>query len=190
MTDISGLTASTTQYQVQGSHHRNGKDPLTVAAKALGMTTDDLKTQLKDGKSLDDVAKAKGVSHDDLVKALKDNMPSDMASKTDASQMIEKMVSRQGMPPGGGHGGPPPGPPPGGHRSHSSSSTGALSGTLTTDQQDLLDQLGSVLGTDTDTLVSALQSGTSLTDLLSSAGSAGKSLAASAKSGVLYDATL
>jgi len=63
--------------QVQQSHHRHGhgaglKQGMDAAAKALGMSTDDLKSQLKSGKSLEDIAKQNGVSTDKLKSAISD----------------------------------------------------------------------------------------------------------------------
>lgn len=43
---------------------------LEVAAKTLGLTTEELRTQLQDGKSLADVAKAQGVDKQKLIDAL------------------------------------------------------------------------------------------------------------------------
>lgn len=66
------------------------------------LSADDLKSQLKDGKSLEDVATAQGVSHDDLITAIKAGMPSDAVSGTggvDATEMAEKIASTKGMPP-------------------------------------------------------------------------------------------
>jgi hypothetical protein len=47
-----------------------GKDALDAAAQKLGMTTQELMTALRNGKSLTDVAKAKNVSVDDLKTAM------------------------------------------------------------------------------------------------------------------------
>jgi hypothetical protein len=110
MTAISAIdtTAGTSAtYQTRG--HRGGKDPMAAVATKLGLSTDDLKAQLKSGKSLDDVATAQGVSHDDLISAIKAGMPADKASGTDADAMAEKIATTKGMPK------PPPGGGPRGH---------------------------------------------------------------------------
>ncbi|MGN6695608.1 MAG: hypothetical protein ACTHN0_15625 [Aquihabitans sp.] len=49
---------------------RGGGLDLEVAAKTLGLTTEELRTQLQDGKSLADVAKAQGVDKQKLIDAL------------------------------------------------------------------------------------------------------------------------
>src|SRR6478752_1748379 len=43
---------------------------LEVAAKTLGLSTEELRTQLQDGKSLADIAKAQGVDKQKLIDAL------------------------------------------------------------------------------------------------------------------------
>jgi hypothetical protein len=53
---------------------------MATVAEKLGLSSDDLKAQLKDGKSLDDIATAQGISHEDLITAIKAGMPSDGAS--------------------------------------------------------------------------------------------------------------
>jgi lambda repressor-like predicted transcriptional regulator len=54
------------------------KVALDAAAKALGMTTDELQAELKAGKTLGQIADAKGVSRDTLVEALKDSLKIDL----------------------------------------------------------------------------------------------------------------
>ena len=112
---------------------------LTVAAKAIGISTTDLETQLKSGKTLADVAKANNVDPNTVVVALVGDLntkiDADVASgkltaeqgtarKAEATQRITDMVNngprhggRGGM--GGRHGGmggpgmgAPDGPPP------------------------------------------------------------------------------
>jgi hypothetical protein len=56
---------------------KDGRDPMTSVAKALGMSTGDVKAQLRSGKSLDDLAKSAGLSHDNLIAAIKAALPSD-----------------------------------------------------------------------------------------------------------------
>ena len=53
----------------EGRGFRGGVD-LEVAAKTLGLTTEELRTQLQDGKSLADIAKAQGVDKQELIDAL------------------------------------------------------------------------------------------------------------------------
>ena len=88
-------------------HHEKMVEP---AAKALGISTDDLRTQLKAGKSLSDVAAAQGVSNDDLVAAiaaeLKANAPQGAAPLGEAqlTRMATNIVDHkrgEGRGPGG-----------------------------------------------------------------------------------------
>jgi len=103
-----------------------------VIAKALGITTDELKADLKNGQSIADIAKAKGVDTSTVVQAIVDaanakldqavtdgKLTKDQADKIKANetQMITAMVNGKlpfggkgmfsGKGPGGGHGGPP-----------------------------------------------------------------------------------
>ncbi|MDQ1656002.1 MAG: hypothetical protein QOD41_1085 [Cryptosporangiaceae bacterium] len=167
MTSISGISAS-------GSHRPHapsGQDPMANVAKALNLSSDDLKSQLKSGKSMTDIADAQGVSHDDLIAAIKSGMPSNGSSGTDSSEFAEKLASTKGLPFGGpdgagrasghhGHGprgaggpGGPGGPPSG----------GSVSG-LT--DEDKSSKLSDLLGTD----VSTVSSAQDLVDLLKSKG--------------------
>jgi biotin operon repressor len=110
MTSISAIS-STTSTTATTAVKRKHQDPLEKLAATLGLSKDDLKTQLKSGKSLDDVATAQGVSHDDLIAAIKAGMPSKGTSSTsgaDSAEMAEKIASTKGLPtpPPGGPGGP------------------------------------------------------------------------------------
>jgi hypothetical protein len=60
----------------------------------------------------------------------------------------------------GGPGGPPPGPPP----------SGAMTGNLTDTQESTLDTLSDLLDLSSDEITESLQSGQSLTDLLTEHG--------------------
>jgi hypothetical protein len=122
VTSISGVSAISSSYSVQlqstsrSQRPRDGQDPLASVAKALSLSTDDLKSQLKDGKTLSDVAEAQGVSHDDLVAAIKAGKPGNAPANPDGvsdDEMAEKIASGQGPqgpPPGGGGPGGPGGP--------------------------------------------------------------------------------
>lgn len=113
---------------------------LTVAAKAIGISTTDLESQLQSGKTLADVAKANNVDPNTVIVALVGDLntkiDADVASgkltaeqgaarKAEATQRVTDMVNngpRHGGRggPGGRHGGPgmgggmgaPDGPPP------------------------------------------------------------------------------
>ena len=102
-----------------------GAHLMESAATALGISADDLMTQLRDGKSLADVAEAQGISVDKLktdllsqVKTELDTLVSDgkitqsqadeMYSRTESN--IDNIVNAMGPLRGGCPGGPGPGP--------------------------------------------------------------------------------
>lgn len=130
--------------QAQLAPRRHHEKIIEPAAKALGISTDDLRTQLKAGKSLSDVAAAQGVSKDDLVSAiaaeLKANAPQGAAPLGDAqlTQMATSIVDHK-RGEGRGPGGPP-----------SVDQAGA------TRAQANLASLATSLGTDPDTLTEKL----------------------------------
>lgn len=131
---------------------------MEAAAKTLGISGDDLRTALKSGATLADLAAQKGVSKDDLVAAiakdLKANAPANAPAGIDFTSMATQIVDRS---PGSG---PPPGPPPQAGDSGNSK----------------LSELSSLLGMKETDLLSALESGTSLSDLLASSGVSARSL--------------
>lgn len=85
---------------------------IRAAAKYLGLTPAQLRTQLDSGKSLAQVAKDRNKSVDGLKAAIKDALRGKLDTR------VDKLVNRTGPPEGregpGFRGGPPPGgPPPG-----------------------------------------------------------------------------
>ncbi|MEW9697897.1 hypothetical protein [Paenibacillus sp. SI8] len=69
-----------------GKWHKIGLRPDSEKlAKTLGMSEDELRAQLKAGKSLTEIAKSKGISKDKLVASIKDQL----------TPSIEKMVDRK-----------------------------------------------------------------------------------------------
>lgn len=107
-----------------------GRGPLGVgldaAAKALGMSTSDLMTELRSGKSLADVAGEKNVplptltgalqkaEEDELAQAVKDGKLTQAqadAKKADLAKRIADQVQKKGVGPGRGHGWGPGGNP-------------------------------------------------------------------------------
>jgi len=110
--------ASNLDNMVDGKLEKGGKfgfgmkQDLTEAAKLLGLTADELKTQLSSGKSLADIAKEKNVDVQKLIdaqktamissidQAVKDgNMTQEQADKlkADAANIAEKMVNGKGF---------------------------------------------------------------------------------------------
>ncbi len=119
-------------------------------------------------------------------------MPADLAASDDADTMITKITGTKGLPQGPM--GPPPGPPPtGGVNGNSgllfdSSSSGVLGSSLTGDQQNTLNELSSLLGTDSGGPLDQLKSGTSLSDLFGAQGVDQKSISAVLQDSLLFDA--
>ena len=62
--------------------HRDG-GPFAPAAKYLGLTQEQLLTQLRDGKSLADIAKAQGKSVDGLKQAILADLTADLKEHVD-----------------------------------------------------------------------------------------------------------
>jgi hypothetical protein len=115
---ISSITTNTTT-PLQGvaghQHHRGGKPrPLDATAQLLGVSADELSTQLKSGKTLNDLASDKGVSSADLLSALKTDLkahkPADAPELSDdqLTQMATGIAAGTGPRGPGGPGGPPP----------------------------------------------------------------------------------
>jgi lambda repressor-like predicted transcriptional regulator len=176
----SSITSQISKSGTNGTHRR--QDPMAAAAKALGMSKDDLMSELQSGKSLDDVAKEKGVSQDTLDAAVKAALPPRVQSSADVDDIVSKITSQVGPPQG------PQGPPPGAASSGSGdTSSGVYGSTLTADQSSTLDALSSLLGTDSTSLLSDLQSGTSLSDLLSSSNVDLSTIAGIMQNGLLID---
>lgn len=146
-----------------------------AAAEVLGLSTDEVMEALADGSSLADLAEEQGVSRDDLVAALVADAPADLQGMDGVEDMVSALVDQSGL---GGPAGPPP-----------SGSSGVWGEVLTSDQSDTLDQLASLLGTDSSSLLDQLYSGTSLADLLTDAGVTTSDLAAVLQNGLLIDTT-
>jgi hypothetical protein len=101
---VNAITSTPTSWPVQSGqrpHRHDHTKMLEPAAKALGMSTDDLETQLNAGNSLSDVASAQGVGRDDLVAAiaadLKTHKPDGAPALSDAqaTQMATAIVQRK-----------------------------------------------------------------------------------------------
>ena len=81
---------SATTYGASSVGHRpqppkDGRDPMAPVAKALGMSADDVRSQLRGGQSLNDLAESNGLSHDDLIAAIKAGLPRDATGTRAAS---------------------------------------------------------------------------------------------------------
>jgi lambda repressor-like predicted transcriptional regulator len=85
------------------------KQRLQSVADLFHMSTDDLTSELKTGKSLADIAKEKGVSRDDLVNTIKQDIQKNAPAGTtiDASKLdeaVNNIVDHKGGPEGAHHG--------------------------------------------------------------------------------------
>jgi hypothetical protein len=69
--------------------HRNG-GPFAPAAKYLGLTQEQLLTQLRDGRSLADIAKAQGKSVDGLKQAILSALTADLKERVD--KLVDRSV--------------------------------------------------------------------------------------------------
>ena len=122
--DIGGIGSSQATARVHGpggGHAMRAKVESAVA-DTLGLSVDDLRTQLRSGKSMTQVAAAQGVSKDDLVSAIATALRSSSTSASSASSggsqaadvtaRATRIADRvgSGRPPGR-PGGPPPGGP-------------------------------------------------------------------------------
>jgi hypothetical protein len=134
-------------------------DPLAAMADALGLSVEELKAQLADGKSPNDIATAQGVSPDDLITAIKSSPP----AKTDdaGERMADPMVE----------------PPPGGPR-------GANAG-LRDDTK--LDQISQLLNMDSDDVTDQAATASALVGMFQANGVALTSLRDVLNSGDLLD---
>ena len=105
------------------------RDELAAAAKALGLTDAQLRTDLQGGTSLAAIAKSRNVSVDTLVKALVAVAKDDLAAAVKAGRLTQAQADkisptltqritdqvnrvRPARPAGGPEGAPPPGAPP------------------------------------------------------------------------------
>ncbi|MDT5042013.1 MAG: hypothetical protein QOE51_2998 [Actinoplanes sp.] len=156
MTSISAASPATSTAATYATYKR--QDPMAKVADALGLSKDDLKKQLKSGKSLADIATAQGVSHDDLITAIKAGLPSDASSSVNATAMAEKMATQKGgpQPPSGHHG-------HGGHGGPKGLNTGVQ-------DPDKLQQLSQLLDSSTTDVSSSAASATDLVKLLKDKG--------------------
>lgn len=158
ISSVSGSTALT--YTPPDGPPPGASKVMEPAAQLLGMSTDDLQTQLKSGSTLDDLATSKGVSHDDLIAAitqgLQANAPAgaDAAAGTAATGGVDLTQMAEGIAAGKGPGGH------GGHGHHHHAGGGGVDALGETgDTTGKLQDLSDALGTDPDTLLSQLMGG-------------------------------
>ncbi|HKT02831.1 MAG TPA: hypothetical protein VJT31_25145 [Rugosimonospora sp.] len=93
-------TAGQTQ-QIQQTHHGHGagrgahKAGMDAAANALGMSTDDLRSALRGGQSLESLAQSKGISTDSLISTISNALTqaNPQLSADRADQIAQRMVN-------------------------------------------------------------------------------------------------
>lgn len=176
---LTGAASSGATQAVQHGRHGD-RGLLQSAAKALGMSVDDVRSQLQGGKSLADLAQDKGVSREDLLSALKQDAPQRMKDSGNLDQMLTTAIDRKG---------PPLGPRGAGGPDHDGDHTGGVlsGGSLSAAKQSTLDTLSSLLAVSSSELTASLQSGARLGDLLQAKGVDLSTLAASLEKGVIVD---
>jgi outer membrane receptor protein involved in Fe transport len=158
--------------QTSGTQRPKGPpaDTFENTAQLLGLSTDDLKTQLDSGETLSSLATAKGVSDDDLLASVKQDLKTHKPdgapdlSDDQLTQMASGIAS--GRPPGGMRKAP---------------------GTSASDTSQTLQTLADALGTTSDDLLQKLQSGSNLSSLFGQSGSATWSQSGTATSGLSLD---
>ena len=168
-TESSGDAASTEAMGHGGGRHGRGPG-LDAAATALGLSVDELRTELEGGATLAEVASAQGVEVDALIAAIVADATADIDAKVEAGELdaaraagikdgllerVTAMVNgefRGGNGPGG-HG--PGGHGPGGHGWGGFGHRGGMH----------LDTAAEVLGLTVDELRTQLQDGSTLADV-------------------------
>jgi uncharacterized protein YidB (DUF937 family) len=107
-TEATDATEAPDGDHAEGRGHRGGFD-LSVAAETLGLSEDDLKAQLEEGKTLAEIAEAQGVDKQALIDALVASAEARIDEmKAELPERIAEMVE-SGLPAGGpgeGRGGP------------------------------------------------------------------------------------
>ena len=152
---VSAESAESSSGAIAGPTSR--PSPLADAAKALGMTEAELKTELEAGKSIADVAKAKSIDLDEVIAkltaAFKAHLDEEVASgehtqaEADAKlaefkTRVTEMVNKAGLPMRGGKGGPGGHEGKGGHGPQKFA-TATLATTLKLTETELQTQLKS-----------------------------------------------
>jgi DNA-binding CsgD family transcriptional regulator len=152
---VSAESAESSSGAITGPTSR--PSPLAEAAKALGMTEAELKTELEAGKSIADVAKAKSIDLDEVIAKLtasfKAHLDEEVASgehtqaEADAKlaefkTRVTEMVNKAGLPMRGGKGGPGGHEGKGGHGPQKFA-TATLATTLKLTEAELQTQLKS-----------------------------------------------
>ena len=144
--------------QAQEHHHNPMKRLLEPAAKLLGLSSQELRDELRSGKTLAELASDQGVSRDNLIAAvvqgLQSGPPGFVRNVQRAEPAADLAAIATNLVDGKGFGGPPPPPPASG----------------SDDVSQRLTALTGALGIDANTLFAKLESGTTLNDIASQHG--------------------
>jgi hypothetical protein len=187
ITSLSGGTDVTALTQASATQRQRPKPPdMTNTAKALGLSSDDLQSELQSGKTLDSIAQDKGVSSDDLLSAVKSDLQANKPA--DAPELSDDQLTQMATSIAAGKG---PGGPGGAHGHHhgggGGQATASILGTDASDTSSNLSSLADALGTSSDDLLSQLSSGNDLSSLFGQSGSATWNSSGASTSGLAVD---
>jgi hypothetical protein len=192
---ISSIGSATSALTYTQSNQRPKPPAMTDTAQLLGISTDQLSTDLQSGSTLSSLAGKAGISSSDLLSSvetdLKANAPqgAPALSDTQMAQMATNIINGTGP---GGPGGPGGVDGPGGVSGPggpgATSSTSGTNGTSAATTANLSD-LASAAGMDPSELLSQLTSGQDLSQLLGSASQTGygSTVADSVSGGLIVD---
>jgi hypothetical protein len=173
MATITGVTASTGSYSYYWSPvMQRRENPMARVAETLGLTTDELKSQLDTGRSLNDIATEKGIAHDVLIAAIKAGMSSETVAAGYADAIAERIAGKTHT-----SGDTPPPPPSGGPRGENAGLRDEVK----------LAEVSKLLRMDTTEVAAAATSASSLVTLLTNKGVDLRSLRDVLTSGDLLD---
>jgi uncharacterized protein YidB (DUF937 family) len=171
VSSIDGGTTALSYLTAQSSHHRRQPD-LSNTAQLLGVSGDQLASDLRSGSTLSSLANTAGVSSSNLLSSveadLKANAPEAAPSLSDTqlADMATSIINGTG---------------PGGVGSAGATSSGRAT--------DNLNSLADSLGLDSQDLLSQIQSGGDLSQLLGSSGDTGygSTMADTINGGLIFD---
>jgi hypothetical protein len=108
-TTVADNATTPTPADAEGRPHGPGQGGprLDAAAEAIGITADELKTELEAGKSIAQVAEAHGVDAQTVIDALVAAGKEHLAEmEAELPDRVTELVNREGLPERGRHGGP------------------------------------------------------------------------------------
>ncbi len=156
---LSGIVkADDSQNQPRVEHPHKGPGPsFDILGQILGLTSDEIKAQLKEGKTITEIAAAQGISEEQLQEALYTAMAAKLAEKVaDGSltqEQADKMLER--LQDGKLFACPPAGGGEGGHRGGAGTS---------------FDTLSEIIGLTSDEIKAQLKEGKTITEIAAAQG--------------------